>query len=270
MEFTATCSHGPSRSATPEGQIKLWLGSTTDVENQKRSEDILRRIEGLAAISVHQLKDPIASIAENVSLALMDSNLSAATRNHLQLAYAELSRAAQTAPRGLRAKQPVPLPASTNVCEIMDSVLDIYAKEFETRGISIERQYKSVQKLHSSAEELRQVFAHLLSNSLNAMTQYGGGLRIRIRDAFNCTSPGRFGIQVTIADSGIGIPACLISRIFEPFVSTRQSSGTGLGLWLVDSIVRKQSGRIALRSRTSAPHQGTIVSIFFPFLGITH
>lgn len=75
------------------------------------------------------------------------------------------------------------------------------------------------------------------------------------------------GTRVTIADSGIGIPADLRVRLFEPFVSTKESTGVGVGLGLRVSrgIVQKHRGRIALRSSTHPSRHGTVFSLFFPF-----
>ena len=71
------------------------------------------------------------------------------------------------------------------------------------------------------------------------------------------------GLRVTIADTGHGIPAELRSQVFEAFLSTKQDTGTGLGLWVSDGIIRKHQGRIALRSRTAEP-SGTVFSILLP------
>jgi signal transduction histidine kinase len=113
---------------------------------------------------------------------------------------------------------------------------------------------------------MRQVFANLLSNSMDAVRR-GGRISIRIRSGSDWTQKDgkqRRGLRVTMADTGQGIPAELRQRMFEPFVSTKESTGTGLGLWVSEGIVRKHNGRIALRSRTEPP-TGTVFGMFLPF-----
>ncbi|HLK52600.1 MAG TPA: ATP-binding protein, partial [Candidatus Angelobacter sp.] len=76
---------------------------------------------------------------------------------------------------------------------------------------------------------------------------------------------GRAGIRVTVADTGCGIPAENMSHIFEPFFSTKDSKGTGLGLWVSQGIVQKHQGKLRLRSSTNEDHHGTCCVVFLPF-----
>jgi signal transduction histidine kinase len=72
------------------------------------------------------------------------------------------------------------------------------------------------------------------------------------------------GVRVTVADTGDGIPLELQKRVFEPFVSTKENTGTGLGLWVSEGIVKKHNGRIALRSSTNPARHGTVFSLLLP------
>jgi signal transduction histidine kinase len=112
------------------------------------------------------------------------------------------------------------------------------------------------------------VFANLIGNALDA-TPEGGRLRIRIRRAHSWGSPRTDGLRVIVADTGHGIPVELRKRIFEPFFSTKDDTGTGLGLWVTETILQKHLGRIAVRSRTGSADCGTVFSLFFPFAGIS-
>jgi signal transduction histidine kinase len=151
----------------------------------------------------------------------------------------------------------------------MDSTLSLFNSRFRAFAVKVRREYRPGQILTCRADEVLQVFANLLSNTLDA-TRKGGRVRIRIRLARDWT-PGVQspfpGLRVTVADTGHGIPAELQPFIFEPFISTRETTGTGLGLWVSEGIVHKHKGRITLRSRTKSPHRGTVFSLFFPFNG---
>jgi signal transduction histidine kinase len=73
---------------------------------------------------------------------------------------------------------------------------------------------------------------------------------------------------VTVGDTGSGIPEAIRKRIFEPFFSTKDTTGIGLGLWVSDGIIRKHCGRLRLRTSTDPQRHGTVFSLFFPANGV--
>jgi len=253
-----------------DGHIKLWMGSITDIHDQKQNDEALRRTEKLAATGrlaasiAHEINNPLTSVTNALYLALQDQSLSPTTREYLTLAEQELARAAHVVTHTLRFHKQSSQPTLVDLGELMNSALSIYARRFEACDITIQREYQTTRKLSCRADELRQAFAHILSNSLDAMHR-GGRLRIRIREAHSLTEDASTpGLRIIVADTGDGIPAHLLPRVFEPFTSTKQITGTGLGLWVVDGIIRQHQGRIALRSRTGPDHHGTVLSLFFP------
>jgi len=154
--------------------------------------------------------------------------------------------------------------APADLCEIMDSVFAMYAPRFKNSSIQLERKYLTHARLRCFTSELRQVFANLVGNALDAMAQ-GGRLNVRIRLARARDDGAESGIRVAIADTGHGIPVELQRRVFEPFMSTKEITGVGLGLWVSQGIVKKHGGRIVLRSSTSPQRHGTVFTLFFPF-----
>ena len=70
---------------------------------------------------------------------------------------------------------------------------------------------------------------------------------------------------VLIGNSGPGIPQESQPYIFDPFFTTKQDTGTGLGLWLVDEMVKKNGGTIRMRTSTEPPHAGATFRIFLPY-----
>jgi signal transduction histidine kinase len=113
------------------------------------------------------------------------------------------------------------------------------------------------------AGELRQVVVNLVGNALDAMRS-GGTLSIRIDRGREYSNGSRPGIRLTIGDSGSGISPEIKSRLFEPFVSSKGDTGTGLGLWVSSEIIRKHGGTIRFKSSSSPPSTGTVFSIFLP------
>ncbi|MEO6924735.1 MAG: HAMP domain-containing sensor histidine kinase, partial [Bryocella sp.] len=112
--------------------------------------------------------------------------------------------------------------------------------------------------------ELRQVFANFIGNALDAMGN-GGVLVLRVRQGNGRGPNGRWGkgVFVTIADTGSGMSKETLARAFEAFFTTKQATGTGLGLWLSEEIVRKHQGRVSVKSRTGKAC-GTVFMVFFP------
>ena len=93
----------------------------------------------------------------------------------------------------------------------------------------------------------------------------GGTLCLRIREARDWRNESGRGIRLTVADNGTGIPREIRAKIFEPFVTTKEATGTGLGLWVSSEIVAKHGGRIQLRSMTETGKSGTVFSVFLPY-----
>ena len=115
--------------------------------------------------------------------------------------------------------------------------------------------------------ELRQVFANLIGNAIDAMPD-GGTLYIRARATRRM---GVQGMRVTVADTGSGMPDAVQRRIFEPFFTTKDATGTGLGLWVSSEILTKHRATLLVRSKTaraSGDRTGTVFSVFFPYDGV--
>jgi PAS domain S-box-containing protein len=247
------------------GQIERWVGSCTDIHDQKLAEEALRRSEKLAATGrlaasiAHEINNPLAAVTNALYLALHDSSLAEDTRGYLKTAEGELARVSHITTQTLRFHRQSKAAAFADLSETMHSVLMLFGPRFRSRQIRIHSECEPGARICCYEDELRQVFANLVSNSLDA-TPDGGRLRIRVRRVFD----GQAGVRVTVADTGCGIPHEIQRRIFEPFFSTKDTTGIGLGLWVSDGVIRKHSGRLSLRSSTEPGRHGTAFSIFFP------
>jgi PAS domain S-box-containing protein len=248
------------------------IGFVMDLSAQKLAEEAVRRTEKLAAAGrlaatiAHEINNPLAAVTNALYLALMDEGLSETTRSYLHMAEQELARAAHVTTQTLQFHRQISVPAEASVAEVMDSALALFATRFKSSSVAVELEYSVGRKLLCCADELRQVFANLLSNALDAM-RHGGRMRIRIRAAQAWDGQGRAGVRVTLGDTGSGIPAEVRARIFEPFLSTKEATGTGLGLWVSEGIVHKHKGRIQVKSRTGQA-SGTVFSLFLPWDGM--
>jgi PAS domain S-box-containing protein len=253
-----------------EGWQDRYVGFIQDLSAQKRAEEALRRAEKLtaagrlAASMAHEINNPLMSVTNAVYLAMQDPTLSGSALDHLKVADQELRRVSQMATQTLRFHRQSTAPVYADLGELMDSVISLYSMRIS--NLQFTRMYSTNERLFCCDGEIRQAFANVVSNSLDA-TRVGGKLHVSIRASRRWDEPHARGIRVTVADSGDGIPAELRDKIFEPFLTTKSPTGTGLGLWVTDEIVRKHQGSISIRSSTSPVKHGTVFSIFFPFDG---
>jgi PAS domain S-box-containing protein len=251
------------------GEIERWVGSCTDVHDQKLAEEALRRSEKLAATGrlaasiAHEINNPLSAVTNSLYLALQDQGLDPETRGFLRIAEQELERVTHITTQTLRFHRQAKAAAHADLTETMNSVLTLFGPRLMARRIEVNREMTEGAYVMCFDDELRQVFANLVSNSLDA-TADGGRLRIRVRPT---QTARRSGVRVTVADTGYGIPPKVRARIFEPFFSTKDTTGIGLGLWVSDGIIRKHGGRIQLRSSTEQDRHGTVMSLFFPIDG---
>jgi PAS domain S-box-containing protein len=248
------------------GEIVRWVGSCTDIHDQKLAEEALRRSEKLAATGrlaasiAHEINNPLSAVTNSLYLALLDPRLSDDTRSYLQTAEQELTRVTHITTQTLRFHRQSKAASLADLSDTMASVLALFGPRLMGRGIAVLRELQPGARILCFDDELRQVFANLVSNSLDAMAEQQR-LRIRVRSVAG-------GIRVTVADTGCGIPAPVRKRIFEPFFSTKDTTGIGLGLWVSDGILRKHQGRLTLRSSTHPERHGTAISLFLPLDGV--
>jgi signal transduction histidine kinase len=154
-------------------------------------------------------------------------------------------------------------PIATDIAAVLDSVLKLYSPRLASAGIVVQTEQRCVSaSVLSSPGELRQVIANLVGNAIDAMRS-GGGIRVRIsqqRNAQPCCSR----IRLTIGDTGMGIPNDVLPTIFEPFITTKGETGTGLGLWVTSENMKRNGWKINVHSSRNPSHRGTTFSIVIP------
>jgi signal transduction histidine kinase len=154
--------------------------------------------------------------------------------------------------------------------ELLDSVLNLYQSRIHALDLRVERDYDAGLTLFCFAGEVRQVFANLVGNSIDASSS-GGRLVIRARRSRDWRNPVQTGIRFAVADTGAGMEPEVREHIFEAFFTTKEVTGTGLGLWVSQEIILKHHGLVRVRSRIAAPldaparkNSGTVFEVFIP------
>jgi PAS domain S-box-containing protein len=272
--WTWLASAYPVRT-TPQ-QVR-WVGVIVlDASDRKRSEDALRKTEKLAATGrlaasiAHEINNPLEAITNLLFLLRNFCQLEDPALNYVTMAEHEARRIAEITQQTLRFYRQSTLPARANMSELLDSVLSLYQGRLNTLNIRVERDYDAQMDLFCFAGEIRQVFANLVGNAIDATTA-GGRLVVRARRSTNWKYPGQKGVRFVVADTGSGMENAVRERVFEAFFTTKEVTGTGLGLWVSHEIILKHRGVVHVRSRTAlqgdggvAKGSGTVFQIFFP------
>jgi len=249
-----------------EAQTVRWVGVIlVETSERRRAEDALRKTEKLAAAGrlaatiAHEINNPLEAITNLVYL-IRQGKLDPASAEFAELAQHELARVSEITQQMLRFYRQSTLPSLSNVCELLDSVLTLHQGRVTSLHVEVIRRYAPDVTLVCFAGEVRQLFANLIGNALDAMAPGGGRLLLRVRYA------GTTGVRITVADTGNGMSPGVLHRIFEPFFTTKEAIGTGLGLWVSAEIVSKHNGRIRVRSRVRGEDGkgGTVFTVFFP------
>jgi PAS domain S-box-containing protein len=249
-----------------------WVGVIVlDASERKRSEEALRKTEKLAATGrlaasiAHEINNPLEAITNLLFLLRNFCNLEDPAANYVVMAEHEARRIAEITQQTLRFYRQSTLPARANMADLLDSVLSLYHGRLNTLNIAVERQYDPAMDLFCFAGEIRQVFANLVGNSIDA-TSTGGRLIVRARRSHNWKDPHQTGVRFTVADTGVGMEPAVRERVFEAFFTTKEVTGTGLGLWVSHEIIMKHRGSVHVRSRTTIDGgpSGTVFQLFFP------
>jgi signal transduction histidine kinase/HAMP domain-containing protein len=249
-----------------------WVGVIVlDASDRKRSEEALRKTEKLAATGrlaasiAHEINNPLEAITNLLFLLRNYCGLEDPALNYVAMAEHEAQRIAEITQQTLRFYRQSTLPARANMGELLDSVLSLYHGRLHALNIQVERDYDTAVDLFCFAGEIRQVFANLVGNAIDA-TSAGGRLLVRARRSRNWKDPAQAGVRFVVADTGAGMEPAVRERVFEAFFTTKEVTGTGLGLWVSHEIIVKHRGLVHVRSRTAAQGKtsGTVFQLFIP------
>jgi len=240
-----------------------------DITNNKLAEDALRKSEKLAAAGrlaatiAHEINNPLEAVTNLLYLLRLNDKWDENARSYVAQAEHELARIAHVARQTLGFYRDTTSPHLMNLPKIVNEVLSLYLPRIQAKHINLSREFDETVQITGLAGEIRQVVSNLVANAIDALPMQGT-LRIRVHHAKELTNSGRPGGKIVIADTGSGISPAHRKKLFEPFYTTKQDVGTGLGLWVSREIIQKHGGNITLRSSVAPGHSGTVFSIFLP------
>jgi two-component system, NtrC family, sensor kinase len=265
------------------GELKKARDEITDWSNtlekkvQDKSEELQRaqyhliQIEKMASLGklsatvAHELNNPLAGILNYTKLNIRRLNKENLTKEELQNITKDLSFMAEEVSRCgnivrnllLFSKKQVTEFAAQSLDKILEKSCKLVAHHLQMRNVKLEKQVGDpCYELVCDGQAIQQVFIALFINAVEAMPQ-GGTLSVTTKP-----SPNKEDVEITVRDTGVGIPEKDVEHIFEPFFSTKENGkGVGLGLSIVYGIIRQHHGEITVESK---PGKGTTFNIVLP------
>ncbi len=221
----------------------------------------------LNALSIHlqliereirKLGQPAADVEEHLDKRDGDPSevrdIAAKLGKYIGVAKGEVNRLDYIVTQFLQAIRPSrPKLKKNSLNDTIEETIELLRPEFDNRGQAVKLEFaKALPLAVFDAAQIKQSLINLMKNSMHAMST-GGELTIK-------TGEGGGGVWVSLTDTGGGIPQEQIKRIFEPYYTTKEK-GTGLGLMIVQRIVRDHDGRLELVSHGG---KGTTFRIWLP------
>ena len=254
------------------GKVTEWFGAASDITARKLAEQALLSAEKLAVVGrlassiAHEINNPLEAVTNLLYLA--EQSADPATKLYLQTAQQELQRVSHITANTLRFHREKLVPAPVDIADIVRSVIDLYQGRSRQAGIQVILEIRECPQFVGLAGEIRQVLANLFANALDAMKR-GGVLKIRVR-TLRCWKTGEANICITIADNGCGMSRKTLEQAYKPFFTTKEATGTGLGLWISAEIVSRHGGAMQLRSSEAGGLRGTTFRLLFPVAGVAN
>jgi len=250
------------------GKPQQFRGLMIDTTARRMTERALRSSEKMAATGrlaaaiAHEINNPMAAVTNVLYLLANHPTLDETAKQYTKLAQDEMSRVAHITRQMLGFYRDTSSPSPLNLPELVDGTIDLYQRQIQRKKVKIMRRYDDSPGVFGYPGEMRQVFSNLLLNALDAVDE-NGCIKIHISRKTQANGH-REGVRITFIDNGSGIGPDHLSQIWEPFFTTKEQHGTGLGLWVTQGIIHKHNGSIRVRSSTREGRSGTCFSIFLP------
>lgn len=232
-------------------------------ESNRKLEQTTERLiisEKLAAVGeitagvAHEINNPIAVIQGNLDVArtLLGPNVEAA-KTEFKLIDDQVYRIGSIVSKLLQFARPEEYSGDANIifpAEVISDCLVLTSHQIEAQEITVHKELDADLCVLMSRTELQQVIVNLILNAVQAMPD-GGLLTLKVRTKDT-------EVEISVEDSGVGIPPDRLKRIFDAFFTTKYGQGTGLGLSISQTIVSRAGGQISVRSKSGKGSSFTI------------
>ncbi len=251
-----------ARRDSASGNIEGSVQDVTDrrlLEQQIVQKEKLSAIGQLAAGISHEMRNPLGIVSNALYDLRQIVNMNdPEVSEDLAIATEELNRLNAIIGNLLEfSRESGSEPEPVDVHRIVERTLQLMAKSFTNQNVEVITELEDTPPARFNSNALKQVFINLVTNAAQAMPN-GGRLSIRTRAVGGH-------LELEVEDTGLGISARDLPRIFNPFFTTKEAGkGTGLGLSIVHSTLRKYDGDIRVRS---VEGKGTTFTVFLPLAG---
>jgi len=236
-----------------------------DITDRKLAEYALRTAEKLAATGrlasaiAHEINNPLEALTNLIYLAGASDSIHH-VHELLSQANVELARVARITKQALAFHRDTQRPVPVEVGSLVSDIVALYERSAAARRVVLRCRCSPSPPIRGFPGQFSQVFSNLIRNAAEAAPPETA-VDIRVRSIFRS---GREGARVTIHDRGSGIPGEIKGRIFDPFFTTKALKGSGLGLWVSQSIISRHGGTIRFRSSVRTGASGTTFEVFLP------
>jgi signal transduction histidine kinase len=253
----------PATGAAEVGHVMILRDITASrrTAQQTIESERFNALTLLAAGVAHEIGNPLNSL--HIHLQLMergvqklDDGAKAELQQSIEVARSEVNRLDSIVTQFLRAIRPSrPQFRPENLNTIVEEAVRFFTPEIRDREIVVEQELRSdLPLLQLDRDQMKQAFYNVIKNSLEAMKRHG---TLRIRTDLDDTH-----VLVRFVDTGSGMSAANLSRVFEPYFTTKPA-GTGLGLLIVRRIVREHGGELSIES---SQDKGLTLTIRLPYI----
>lgn len=245
------------------GSILLVANALNKAEERRENAEIaLRRGEKLAATGrfaatiAHEMNNPLAAVVNLIYLAQSSPDVGSSARPLLEAAQQELKRVAHISRQTLAFYKDNASADDFDVAGLLNDILFIMQAKIRNKSLVIETRFADC-SIHGVKGEVRQVVSNLISNAIDA--SHDGGI-ILLRAA-PCSDSM---VCIEVSDSGPGISAGDLKKLYQPFFTTKADVGNGLGLWVSKNLVEKNAGTITVTTSTAHDKSGTTFMVNLP------
>lgn len=242
-----------------KGKPYQYVSIRSDITDRKRTEEILHRQDKLAAVGqlaagvAHEIRNPLTSMKGYAEF-LLEDETDEQRREFVEIILDEINRVNHIVEDFMVLAKPKAVQLQEkDIIPIIQNVLSLL--EFEARKRKVHMHFEATEnivQIECDEDRLKQVFLNFVKNGIEAMPN-GGDITVKV----NVTKDQ---VQISIQDTGVGIPEDKLKNIGEPFYTTKKD-GNGLGLMVSYKIIESHNGTVYIESELN---KGTTFNIVLP------
>jgi len=216
-----------------------------------------RAIAGQYALELmHEIRNPLEALGYLTYLAFEEADNPEEVRRYMRLAEEQATHLSRMTNESLGFAKSLSSPRPIDLVALAEAALRIHRRTIDAKKIHLVKDLpeRLVAQVHTG--EMLQAISNLIVNALDALSS-DGTLSLRLKKR----GPE---VQILIADNGHGIPAQNVESIFQPFFTTKEERGNGLGLSLTKKIIDRHKGKICVRSSVRPGRTGTLFKVCLP------